>query len=218
MTIQSQTLKLKNLIATTTAAILITAGSLIAQQPYAKPNNSWISLSGVVTRVNPDTFVLDYGDGSIVVEMDDWDADADAYKVVKGDRVTVNGFIDDDFFEARTIEAGSVYVEGLNTYFYASSADEEDAFVTIDPVSVGNITVQGVVTDVGGDEFMLDHGIRQIQIEVDEMVYDPLDDEGFQRIEVGDRVSVTGELDDDFLEGRVVEADTIVTLSENPDL
>lgn len=96
-----------------------------AADPYAKPEDSWISISGTVVDPKADTFKLDYGDGVITVEMDDWDDDADAYVLLDGDRVTVYGMIDDGLFERTTIEANSVYVESLNSYFYASAADEE---------------------------------------------------------------------------------------------
>ncbi len=191
------------------------AASALAQNPYAKPDDTWISIDGEVRSVRPDEFVLDYGEGNIIVEMDDGDRDADAYKLVEGDMVTVNGLIDDDFFETTTIEASSVYVEKLDTYFYASAMDEEDAFVTIvEPVVVSTTVLQGTVTEVNDDEFRLDTGTREIIVEVEEMNYDPLDDLGYQQIDVGDRVSVTGEMDYDFLEGQEFVATSIVTLAD----
>lgn len=63
-----------------------------AQSPYAKADNTWIGISGTVKAVTtPDRFTLDYGKGVITVEMDDWDTDADAYKLVAGDKVNVYG-------------------------------------------------------------------------------------------------------------------------------
>lgn len=151
--------------------------------------------------------------------MDDWDWDADAYKLLPGDRVTVYGEVDDDLFETTTIEASSVYVEGLGTHFYASAADEEDALeptYTGVPVIVSSTTIRGTVIDVDElqDEFTVDAGINEITVDVDEMLYDPLDDEGYQKIEEGDRVSVTGQMETEFFEGRELTADSVVTLSE----
>lgn len=103
---------------------LFFATPVLAKDPYSKPNKTWISISGSVKDVNPDSFTLDYGKGVITVEMDDGGRDADGYKLIKGGKVTVNGMIDDDFFEATKIEAGSVYVENIGTYFYASSIDD----------------------------------------------------------------------------------------------
>lgn len=190
------------------------AFSAMAEDPYAKPDDTWISISGTVDTVRPDSFTLDYGKGVITVEMDDGDRDADAYKLVKGDKVTVNGKIDDDLFETRTIEAGSVYVESLDTYFYASAADEEDTFVTVTaPVVISQTIVQGKVTEVSGDKFVVDAGLRKVRVDVSKMPNDPLDDEGYQKIKVGDRVSVIGKMDDDLFEGRELMAQSVVTLS-----
>jgi uncharacterized protein YdeI (BOF family) len=194
---------------------LILAATALAEDPYAQPDETWISIDGEVRSVSRDEFVLDFGEGNIVVEMDDGDRDADAYVLLEGDKVTVNGRIDDGFFETTTIEAASVYVEKLGTHFYASSVDEEgDYFAVVEPVVVSTTVMQGTVTEVNDDEFRLDTGAREIIVEVEEMNYDPLDDLGYQKIDVGDRVSVFGELDYDFLEGHEFVATSIVTLAE----
>lgn len=197
---------------------MIAAGALLAsplsaqENPYTQPDESWISIDGSVEAVVADAFTLDFGEGLITVEMDDGDRDADGYKLMTGDRVTVTGRVDDDLFEVATIEAGSVYVEGLGTYFYASSADEEDRFVTIDPVTPSEMVLQGTVTAVSDEEFTLSSGLTEITVEVEEMEYNPLDDEGYQKIEMGDYVSVSGEIDFDFIEGREFVAHSVTTL------
>jgi len=198
------------------ASLVIGFPGFAGENPYQKPDETWISVSGSVTTVTPDSFMLDYGDGVITVEMDDWDADADAYKVAVGDRVTVTGKIDDDMFETTTIEASSVYVEDLNTYFYARATDEEDfdTFITYTTPVIASATVlQGTVTEVEGDEFILNTGLRSVRVETEDMAYDPLDDQWYQQIDVGDRVSVSGEIDHDFFEGREFVATSILTLS-----
>ena len=208
------------MMASSALALALTGATAVAaEDPMTQPDDSWISVSGTVERVTNDAFLLDYGEGSMTVEMDDGDRDADGYKLVSGDKVTVNGRIDDDLFEARTLEASSVYVENIDTYFYASAVDEEDinnVIVTVStPVVVSAITVQGRVTEVSADEFVVDTGLRQVRVEVEEMAYNPLDDQGYQKIEVGDRVSVTGQIDNDLFEGRELVADSVVTLSSS---
>jgi len=198
--------------------MLLTCSVAVGQDnPYAKPDDTWISIDGTVDSVSADSFLLDYGPGIITVEMDDGDRDADGYKLAMGDRVRVSGMIDDDMFEARTIEASSVYVESLGTYFYASAVDEEDTFVTYTtPVDVSATVLQGTVTDVDDEEFTINTGLRSVRVEVEEMAYNPLDDIGYQQIDLGDRVSVTGDMDTDFWEGQTeLVADSVVTLSDN---
>jgi len=194
---------------------LLIAPATLAVDPYERPDATWISISGTVEAVTADSFTLDYGDGMVTVEMDDGDRDADGYNLVRGDEVTVNGMIDDDLFETTTIEASSVYVENINTYFYASSIDEEDTFVTVTtPVVISEVVVQGRVTEISDDEFVLDTGVRSLRVEVEELPSNPLDKEGYQQIQVGDRVSVAGDIDHDFFEGRELVADSVVTLSQ----
>lgn len=194
--------------------------SSAAQSPYLAPDDTWISISGTVDGVpTGDIFNLDYGEGMIAVEMDDWDTDADAYKLVEGDNVTVSGWIDDDLFERRTIEARSVYVENLGTYFYASGADEEKYYysgVTV-PVVINTIGLHGTVSEVSGREFTLNTGLRSITVDTVQMPYNPMDDEGFQQIEVGDVVSATGVMQTDLLDDRELHASSVVTLLDHDD-
>jgi uncharacterized protein YdeI (BOF family) len=184
--------------------------------PYSKPNEAWITISGTVDSVAANSFVLNYGEGAIVVEMDDGDRDADAYKLLKGDKVTVSGEIDADFFESTSIEAATVYVENIGTTFFASSADEEDAAVIAAEITVpfvlSRVTVQGKVKKVNGDDFIIDTGADEIRIDVGSLPYDPLDDEGYQRIDVGDYVKVMGVVDSNLFEGRYIEAQTLIEL------
>ncbi len=210
---------MKKLLIMTAVLLSVLALPLFAEgeqegEPYKKTDGTWISISGTVTNVEPHEFTLDYGEGFITVEMDDWDNDADAYKLQNGENVTVNGVIDADLFEATTIEAGSVYVEGENTYFYASSVDEEDSYMVnvVDPVVVSEVTLEGEVTGTGEEQFTIDSGLMQVTVDTSTLPYDPLDDEGYQEITEGQRVSVSGTLINDFFEDRELIADSVITL------
>lgn len=198
----------------TSISSILVASTALAQSPYLKPDDTWISIDGTVEQVSADSFELDYGPGMITVEMDDRDRDAEGYKLMKGDRVSVSGMIDDDFYEMTKIEAASVYVEELGTHFYASPIDEEDTILEVGPIEVSNTTLQGKVTSVNADaeKFTLGSGQGKVTIEVDEMPYNPLDDEGYQKISKGDVVSVTGNLDKELIDGWVFDAERVTTL------
>ena len=65
--------------------------SQAAINPDMTPDDGWISISGSVADVERDAFELNYGDGSVTVQMDDGDRDADAYALLPGDKVRVIG-------------------------------------------------------------------------------------------------------------------------------
>jgi len=192
----------------------LTAVSAAEHSPYTMSDEAWITLSGTVTAVDRDSFVLDFGDGTIIVEMDDGDRDADAYKLLSGDKVTVTGQIDDDFLETTKIEASSVYVDSIGTTFFSSSVDEEtsDRLVAeiVVPVTAAHATIHGVVTDVDTSEFTVDAGASDVRVDVSEMAFNPLDDEGYLKIAEGDRVKVSGEVDKELFERYEIDADYIV--------
>lgn len=199
------------------SSILILAGlcaaPVLAENPYTEANGTWINLSGTVETVTRNAFTLDYGDGIVTVEMDDGDRDADAYKLVSGDEVTVSGMVDDDFFESTSIEASSVYVENIGTTFFSSAMDEEDSLYIAAPLAEYSTLVQGRVTDVEDGQFTLDTGLRKIDVSVDELGYNPLDDSGYQKVEVGDRVSVSGDIDLGLFERQEMDAKSLVELA-----
>ena len=215
----------KTALASAVAAICLSASGLAQEDasakpdPMAQPDDTWISLTGTVTSTTADSFIMDYGDGLITVEMDDWDTFGDAWPLADGDQVTVYGDVDKGLYETATIEAGSVYVQDLNTFFYASAADEEGDYgewvVDINAV-VGDVTYIGTVETVIPDAntFTIDTGVTELTVDTSALPYNPLDDEGFQQIDVGDRVSVEAEIDADFIGDQDLLAESIVTLSD----
>lgn len=196
------------------------AGPALAQSPYAAPNNSLIAITGTVVDPTEESFVLEYEGGEILVEMDDWEWQRydEAYGLLEGKKVTVHGVVDDDLYELAKIEASSVYVDSLNTYFYASPIDEEDTaiWLTDVPVVAGTVVVRGTVTstDPASAEFTVDTAGQQLTVDASTLGYNPLDARGFQQIEKGDWVSVSGIMDEGFLKDRVVRAASVVTVSD----
>lgn len=204
-----------------TGSLILFNSAVAATDPKVLSDESWISLNGTVVSSTDNAFRLDYGTDIITVEMDDWDWFNESAAIIEGDRVTVNGRIDKDLFEKRSIEASSVYVKGFNTYYYASSADEEpspyligNAFVL--PAETGNtVNLIGTVASIDGRELTLKNEGTAIRIDTIGMSYNPLDNQGFQQIKKGDRISVSGNLDVDFFEKNEIMADSIISLSND---
>lgn len=197
------------------------AAAAQAQNPATAPNNSYISLTGTVADVNDDEFALDYGPNMITVEMDDWSwYDTDA-RLAVGDTVQVRGYIDDDLFDTRTIDADQIYVYNRYTYYYPDNTTMDYSYYSTPalPPELGEegtwYSVYGNVVAVNGTELTLDTGTRNIQVETAYMDNKPLDNQGFPRVRVGDSIYVSGILDHNFFEASEVEAQTIVTMNRD---
>lgn len=197
------------------ALVSLVAGALaLAQSPYAKPDASWITIGGTVVSPTPNSFMLDYGDGLITVEMDDWDWYPEASGLIEGDPVIVRGRMDADPLERTSIEASSVYLKGLNTYFYASAADEEGVSAMIAPLDRW-FQATGTVKSIDDREFTLDTGAHDYKVDTATMPYNPLDDVGFQKIKQGDRVKAFGKMDRGLFEDWELMASSVITLAQD---
>lgn len=192
------------------------------KDPYEMANNSYVNLGGEVISQTGRSFLLDYGDGVITVEMDDYDLNNEAEMINPGEHVTVFGKIDDDLYEFNKIEAESVFVKDRSKFYYANDADEETTYdwhISIsDPLLLNTGTwvgVRGEVSDINLTEFTIDNGFRKIRIETSYLDYNPLDDFGYQQIDVGDKVYVTGNLDRNFFKKDEIEAKSIITLKDS---
>ena len=80
---------------------------------------------------------------------------------------------------------------------------------------MSSLRLQGTVVNVSGDEFKVRTGFGTITVDVDEMPYNPLDHEGYQRVGVGDEVSVTGRIDRDLIEATELKATSVIILRDN---
>ena len=67
------------------------------------------------------------------------------------------------------------------------------------PFAEPGAVVEGIVTHVDDEEFLVDTGAHEVRVNVSEMPYNPLVDEGRYKIEKGDRVRVTGRMEDTLL-------------------
>jgi len=168
-----------------------------------------LSMSGTIAEVREDEFDMNSGSGMVTVEIDDADRDAQAYGLEQGDKVTVTGSVDDDFFEGREIEADALYVEKLDVTFTMLD-DTDPAWAIFSGWDDSNrATLSGKITGIDDDEFTLSTGSMTINVETDELDDNPLDDEGYLQLQVGDRVRVRGDLEDGWFDDKELEATNI---------
>jgi uncharacterized protein YdeI (BOF family) len=188
--------------------------SQVQQEQLTHPagDREWVSLTGSVKSQKGDSFLLSYGGGEITVELDDPDWLNEA-ALVAGGRVTVTGKIDDDFYEQKSLEASSVYIDKLDVYYYASAADEEGGYFAY-PLAkqAGESEWLGLTGSVAGsndESITLDTGDENVEVSTDQLAQAP----ALQR---GDRVIVYGEMDDaDLFEGRQLVARSVVVLKQD---
>ncbi len=202
------------------AAAFAVSPALAEKLPYYADEEK-IYLTGEVENTSGEEFLLDYGANAITVEMGDWDwYNNEAEALVPGEMVTVSGRVDDDFYEGREIEADTVYVHDRFVYYYASGADTVNDPVYMSrstaPVTDGSwVSTSGTVTNVTGREFTVNTGGGAISVDTVGMTYNPVDDAGFPQIDVGDRVYVSGVLDDRLFDEREIAATTIIEVSQD---
>lgn len=174
-------------------------------------DGEWISMTGSIKSQTGDSFVLDFGGGEVTVELDDPDWFNEA-ALVSGDRVTVTGTVDNDFYEKKSIEAGSVYVDRLNEYYYASAADEEGGYYAYPMAKQAGesewLGLTGSVAGTGDRTITLDTGRTNVKVSTDNLTQAPA-------VQHGDRVIVYGEMDDaDLFEERSLVANSVVLLKQ----
>ena len=198
------------------AVLLALSGSIVsAQRQDARElasavEGEWVTLTGEVERVLPTSVTLDYGIGEIEVEIDGdpWSGDN---PLRRGDNVTVAGRVDEDFFRKRTIEASYIYVERLQSYVYASATDEEAGNFAPpgDPESDGNwVALTGVLAAKAEDTLIIDTGAMDVVVDTSTLHYEP-------GVAIGERISVSGEMDYSALFGsRRLTADVVVSLPD----
>ncbi len=185
-----------------------------AQEEVARMlDDSWVRVEGTVVLAREGGFVLDYGDNTIKVEMDDRISEREGKWIRKGDNVAVYGRIDNDLFEERKIEASSVYVKNINTYFHARGTDEEMVgSLSLQSAPSNNwITVSGRIVSISGQQFSL--ATKPFNVDTAHMADNPLDNVGSPKLDVGDRVTVSGQLENTFFEDRLLVASDITLLS-----
>ncbi|MCW8193817.1 hypothetical protein F6455_03325 [Proteobacteria bacterium 005FR1] len=189
-----------------------------AKPPPDDPGDgSRVALKGTVVALRAGSFILDHGDGTISIEMDNWaNQDVDG-AIREGQHVTVRGKVDNDFWHRRRVEADSVHVEELQTTLTAPSpADEEEAQNQRLTSSYGpipnDIEVAGTVTSVRGDKFTIDNGRRRITVDTSFLDKNPMDDSGYQQIDVGDFVRASGDLGERAMDERVIAAKSVIVI------
>jgi hypothetical protein len=199
---------MRTLLAPLAALGLWTGGASAANGLLGHPDQSWIALSGTVQSVQDGSFTLDYGQGAVTVQVGDWSRFGDLRERLSGKQASVHGEVDDDLFGATRLEAESIYVKDLHTYFFAQRHDAAIVWLDVtEPGTDPDATLRGTVTAVGPDEFSVDTGAQRVTVHTTS-----LQRGAKARIAKGDVIRVTGALGPEFLRTREMTATSVMIL------
>ncbi len=184
-------------------------------------DQSPIVINGTIGEIRDDEFDLNYGpNSSITVELDrfNWTDNATDY-LKTGQKVTIDGFIDDDLFEGREIEAYNMHLHQNSTYYFTDTENATVSDYTSSGVPLEDgayITVTGTVTDVkpaqfsiitsAGDEFSIDAKDLDPPLRLTEGTY---------FVAPGDRVNIRGNFDMRYYQNKTVYADRVIKLVDS---
>jgi len=179
-------------------------------------DDAYVVVKGNVGEISGDEFVLNMKNGNITVELDrfGWDGD-ETENLIKGESVTVKGFIDDDFLEGREIEATQVLLNDSYVYYYTGDTVPNYNLYYANPTLNDGafISTTGTVSNILGSEFTVTNSNSKIKVDVANLGYDPLDEEGLQKIEPGDIVYVYGNYDKSIFEENELMAKGLIKYS-----
>lgn len=205
---------------TTTATLILVAAILFAPNALRAQDilrdGQEVELSGVVQGAGADDFILVGDKGRFLVEVDDFDEFPEGSALHDGDEVIVRGVVDADLFHDLRIEAAEVLVPHRYFTVYASSADEEDV-VHHSPKDEREISTVGTVVAIRGTTLTLDDNGRSYCVDTRRLGYNPFDNRGFLRVDVGTYIKVKGKVRFDLQERHEVEARSIVELTRLPE-
>lgn len=200
-----------------TAQMQAASTSVQPESRTSESGDTWITLTGEVSAVDSKFFTLDYGDGNIFVELRDTDLDSNAYAKMKGEEVMVTARLDDGMFSSERLVAQSVIVDGMDTVYLAESVNQASADLYLSTASNiefddEEMVLVGTVKSIGKEALQIDVGDTTLTVELDELEDAPVDADGYLTLMKGERVRITGELEDDFFNRFTVEADTLIKM------
>lgn len=178
----------------------------VVADPYAEDDGSWIGIAGTVEKTGAGDFVLNYGDGTITVELAE--ESTTIHTFMKDERVTVFGVVDENFFSSTRIQARAVFVESMSTYVHTVAGSVERLKKNT-PTLVSGAMVQGRVTAVTEKHLIVDKGDRMITVDLSWLPEKKGSTSKADRVREGDMVTAIGDMDRTFWKDRVLRATSL---------
>lgn len=194
------------------------AQTTTTKSPAALNDNAYVTLSGTVGEItDADEFMLKYKGYRIQVDTNDYWPNLfgkDAIQVLKpGDKVTVTGKVDDNWFTKKEIDATSISTGGKNysrVYWRGSNNMSNYGswpyYGWNDEMYEERVGLSGTVSKVTGDNtFEMKYGTGTVKVDTS-----GLDIIKANMLNRGDRVTVYGNMDDNWFGKRELNADYLI--------
>ena len=161
--------------------------------PHAQAEGTWIGITGEVESTSSEGFVLDYGPGTIKVQLE---ANSDKQrKFLKDEQVRVYGVMEDGFFSGKTIRAHAVYVESLKQYVCTTEGAETKC-ASFAPAIFSGVVVHGRVTKADADKIEIESGDESLAVDLSALKGEGTASATRPAPQVGDVVTVLGHMDE----------------------
>lgn len=184
---------------------------------YVEGRYGYVTLSGTVSKIiDNDRFDLDYGNGITRIDCDDALHDLFAksgHRIKAGDKVTVTGKIDNNWFSKHEILVSSIlHITDNYILLYkrpaVASGAELPVIVAVAKPSLflnGEVALTGIVSGgIYNGSFTLQYEDGAIEVDASSIKI-PKNN----RIAKGDVVTVYGKIDNSFFKNKAITAETV---------
>lgn len=198
-------------------------GAVSAQEdpPASGAPVDLFTVSGQVVDSVRGDYVLQHDGGTVDVNFSGWPRELPGGGAIMGigDIVTVTGWMDAEFVRTGSLGAVAVYVEDRRAFFSLGEAAAAEAGM-LRPLILPGATLGrdgdgdlvGTIVTVQEDGFVLGSGGVEVSVDTSALFYNPFDQVGAQRLEVGDVVHVRGGLGARFAEEPVMQAESVTSV------
>lgn len=206
-----ETMTFRRKIAATLACATVIA------MAYGQADRIVVTQEGTVGDVEEDSFLLENGDRTTLVEMGEIDWFLEKPESIEEKRVTVKGVVDSDFFEDRVIEASQVEIrESGETVTTDAVNPVENPLANIPQpkLSVSTVEIRGTIVDVADESIKVESNDQVFTVVLSGLPEDPFDRLGTFRVAEGLPVAVTGPFQPGFFEEGKITAVTLAPVGE----
>ncbi|MDX1680293.1 MAG: hypothetical protein R3242_06145 [Akkermansiaceae bacterium] len=205
---------LRTVVAPVAALCLLLSGSHLHADEH-DPKPSWIFAGGEVVDVGAKSFTVETLEGKLHVHLKSWNWFLRDRRELDGKQVHVVGQVRIQDGNKAILTPMGITLNEWNTHHHVAGFDQASMVHASRPQNETQLLLCGTVTKADGGMIAINTGNRNIRVNTRGIVEDIVDDEGYQKVDVGSRVLVSARLERSFFEEGAVDAERVITLLAN---